>query len=924
MTLPENTILENRYRIDGLIRHGGNGAIYRALDLTTGTPVAIKENFFQSPRRIVQFKQEAGVLVQLYHPLLPTVTHYFSFEGEQYLVMDYIEGENLWELVNRRGEPLAEAEAVHYFLQVCQAVGYLHQLNPPYIHRDIKPRNVIINARGQAILVDFGIAKQVSDEDSYAQAGPQGVVPKFASPEQYSGVGIRPASDIYSLGATLYAVLTGEVPPNCVSRLVGDSKLNLPDTVNSKLSPETSQAIVAAMALKPEGRPQSVVDWAESLKAIAESLPSFRQAIDTVPAASIAHKESKVLVQAAPAIPATTFWLVDSTGVGYPLGPEPLTIGSEPATDVVIPDANVAPYHTRVRVDQGYCYVLDLGSAEGTYLNGHRLPAEWYPLNQGDILIVGYARFYLTATEPTRLVPPKAVEAQEGMTPLPAPYTVGEAHSTASASPKMLKFMSGLALVLLLLVLAFLGLWSYIQPDPELLASLPTSVFDQNSWLGGDGQTAADLVPARTQEAAGWLTAQAEYDTTATSRARNAAQTRQAVLEVTRQSQPKETPTAELIVLPTDTPAPTLPPVTPTATLTPTAATTPTPAVVVQATSVPVGPTLIPLQSKETIDRLGTQQVIDVDINPKNPREVYALVKGDGIYKSTTGGDGPWHRMNLDGSAITGLVIDPNTPTHMYAGTWNAVLKSADGGSSWDPKTEGLVANQVVDIVVVHPANPDTLYASIGETLVVSTDGGESWTSLGYGEGLGLERIYSIVVDPFEVNTIYVGGLAAAIYKSQDSGKSFVQLGYNVGKGIFGMAAHPKRKDVYVAGINSGAAGIIKTEDGSEFRSTSTGLIYGGGDSSYSAIAYAPTNPEIIYAGSGYESNPDSKGIFKSTDGGETWYGAINGLNINRDTGFPYYVKSMAVHPTNPNIVFAATGSGLYKSVDGGVSWELR
>ena len=123
MTLPEDTILEHRYRIDGLIAHGGNGAIYRAVDMTVDLQVAIKENFIQSPQRVAQFEQEAKVLTQLDHPLLPRVTHHFSFESEQYLVMEYIEGQQLWELISRRGQPLAEAEALYYFLQVCQAVS---------------------------------------------------------------------------------------------------------------------------------------------------------------------------------------------------------------------------------------------------------------------------------------------------------------------------------------------------------------------------------------------------------------------------------------------------------------------------------------------------------------------------------------------------------------------------------------------------------------------------------------------------------------------------------------------------------------------------------------------------------------------------------------------------------------------------------
>jgi photosystem II stability/assembly factor-like uncharacterized protein len=101
-------------------------------------------------------------------------------------------------------------------------------------------------------------------------------------------------------------------------------------------------------------------------------------------------------------------------------------------------------------------------------------------------------------------------------------------------------------------------------------------------------------------------------------------------------------------------------------------------------------------------------------------------------------------------------------------------------------------------------------------------------------------------------------------------------------------------------------------------------LVYGGADSAYSVIIYAPSEPNIVYAGTGYEDNRLAKGIFKSSNGGQSW-GPINtGLAINPDTRQPYYVKAMAVDPTNPDIVFAATGNGLYHSTDGGATWSLR
>ncbi|MBN1217647.1 MAG: hypothetical protein JXM69_01865, partial [Anaerolineae bacterium] len=353
----------------------------------------------------------------------------------------------------------------------------------------------------------------------------------------------------------------------------------------------------------------------------------------------------------------------------------------------------------------------------------------------------------------------------------------------------------------------------------------------------------------------------------------------------------------------------------------PTATPTPTPV----PTRVAAGPTLVPLKSGESIAEIGARAVIDVDLNLKNPREVYALVKGDGIYKSTNGGDGPWTRMELDGSALTAFVIDPHNPARFFAPTWNAVLNSADGGNSWKAFGNGLSsANRVVDVVTVDPTDPNILYAGIGDTLVVSTDGGQNWTSLGYGNGLAGGRLTHIVVDAFNHDLIYVAGFFGSIYKSFDSARNFTSLAYGVGQGVFGMAAHPTQKDVYLVGINSADAGIIKTENGGDFVSVSNGLIFGGADSAYSAITYAPGNPNIVYAGSGYEEDRLAKGIFKSSNGGQSWKAINNGLSTNPATGFPHWVKSIAVHPSNPNLVFAATGGGLYKSTDGGESWTLK
>jgi serine/threonine protein kinase len=267
LSLAAGIILEERYRIEALISQGGMGAVYRGYDLKLDISLAIKENFFQTPESIRQFEQEARILARLHHPNLPRVIDHFSFDGRQYLVMDYIEGSDLWELFLKQHSPLDEQEAIGYILQICRAISYLHQQKPPIIHRDIKPQNIKITPEGRAVLVDFGIAK-VAEFDSQTQTGAQAVTPGFSPPEQYGRMGTTPASDIYSLGATLYAVLTGQTPPDSISLMAGGAKFTPPDVLNAKLSRQVSRAIEHAMRARREERPQSAESWHSELEAI--------------------------------------------------------------------------------------------------------------------------------------------------------------------------------------------------------------------------------------------------------------------------------------------------------------------------------------------------------------------------------------------------------------------------------------------------------------------------------------------------------------------------------------------------------------------------------------------------------------------------------------------------------------------------------
>ncbi len=272
MILAVGTILENRYRLDQLMGYGGMGALYRAYDTHLNRVVAIKENTITAlgiseeaigaSRR--QFEREALVLARVRHVNLPHVSdHFVTPDGNQYLVMDYIEGEDLAQIVARTG-PLPEAQALSYINQVCDALEYLHSLQPPIIHRDIKPQNIKVTPAGQVVLVDFGIAK-VGGTSGQTLAGAVGVTKGFSPPEQHAMSGTDVRSDIYSLGATLYALVTGQVPPDSVSLQSGEAQLTLPRLTNRTVSPTVQDALLTAMATRRTDRPQTVREFRRML-----------------------------------------------------------------------------------------------------------------------------------------------------------------------------------------------------------------------------------------------------------------------------------------------------------------------------------------------------------------------------------------------------------------------------------------------------------------------------------------------------------------------------------------------------------------------------------------------------------------------------------------------------------------------------------
>ena len=283
----DRPLLARRYRVGRRLGKGGMGAVYEAQDTRLADHVvAIKENTNTAADAQEQFKREAVILARLQHPNLPKVTDYFvEPSGQQYLVMDYVPGEDLEHIIRHTG-PLGEVEALHCMAQVLSSVHYLHTRSDPatgrkqpVVHRDIKPSNIKRTEDGRYVLVDFGISKLGTATGTLPSM--RAMTPGFAPIEQYDG-GTDERSDIYSLGATLYAVVTLHIPPSATERSRRHAALAPSRKYNSKLSARCEQVIERAMRVEPDDRYQSVADMYEDLfgrpiTATSDMVPAARR-----------------------------------------------------------------------------------------------------------------------------------------------------------------------------------------------------------------------------------------------------------------------------------------------------------------------------------------------------------------------------------------------------------------------------------------------------------------------------------------------------------------------------------------------------------------------------------------------------------------------------------------------------------------------
>jgi serine/threonine protein kinase/Tol biopolymer transport system component len=263
MELTPETLLNNRYRIIRQLGKGGMGSVYLAFDTALEHQVAIKTNLNPAAHSTTQFLREARLLANLRHPNLPRVIDYFVNGQEQYLVMDYIPGDDLGSLLSKEG-PQPVEKVLGWAQQLGSALSYLHRQNPSVIHRDIKPSNIKLTNEGEVVLVDFGIAKS-SDSSQATATGAIGYTPGYAPPEQYGSSRTGPYSDQYAFAATLYCLLTGQKPVESVERVLGSSVLTPMGILNPMIPANIQQAIEKALSVRPEDRFASVDDFMRSL-----------------------------------------------------------------------------------------------------------------------------------------------------------------------------------------------------------------------------------------------------------------------------------------------------------------------------------------------------------------------------------------------------------------------------------------------------------------------------------------------------------------------------------------------------------------------------------------------------------------------------------------------------------------------------------
>lgn len=301
------TVLQNRYSIEKQIGQGGMGAVYIATDGRFGSTVAIKETLFLDEKFRKAFEREARLLNSLRHSALPRVSDHFVDGNGQFLVMEYIDGDDLSEMMEHDGKAFALSDVLNWTDQLLDALDFLHTQEMPVIHRDIKPQNLKLTKRGQIILLDFGLAKgnPTNPESATAAKSVFGYSRNYASLEQIQGTGTDPRSDLYSLAATLYHLVTGVPPADALTRAMNvlsekEDPLIPVNEINTDIPESVAEVLHKAMALNASQRPIS----AQAMRSML--LESEKEAAEDLKTVADKRLETNIFTQKTEVLPVPT------------------------------------------------------------------------------------------------------------------------------------------------------------------------------------------------------------------------------------------------------------------------------------------------------------------------------------------------------------------------------------------------------------------------------------------------------------------------------------------------------------------------------------------------------------------------------------------------------------------------------------------
>lgn len=434
--LAPETVLEGRYRIVRRIGGGGMGSVYLAYDQKFGPPNdktrrAVKEMFdlftdqSQRQKAIEDFQREGQLLASLEHPSIPTVYDYFVNNDRYYLVMKYVPGGDLAKKLKESPDGrIDERTVTEWAIQVCDVLDYIHSQDPPVIYRDLKPANLMLDdtrTPPRVMLIDFGIARFVSPTQKGVTAiGTMG----YAPPELFSGQ-VEPRSDLYSLGATMFHLLTG-VDPQDNPLLIFDFDRNpRPCAINPKLTKGIEEIVVKAVAHKIQDRPASAAEMKRLLEEHLRRLDNPKQAsLETVFCVACGEKiapddafcpycgaaQGRTERHPSSASPTGRLQVIDAQGKAtavYELVRDTMLLGRTDPHTGNFPEIDLTPHDFETKVSRRHArlfkegerfFIEDLSSVNGTFLNGRlRLtPKTPHLLRDGDELKLGETRLRFT------------------------------------------------------------------------------------------------------------------------------------------------------------------------------------------------------------------------------------------------------------------------------------------------------------------------------------------------------------------------------------------------------------------------------------------------------------------------------------------------------------------------------------------------